>query len=128
MIPRKHLSNAILPLVTGIALAFDPTLALADAIAAQPIGFLGKDEKSSDPSDFFVIIGRGRGGQAVNKLVFNARVKDLGEDGEVRKWYVQQIEPSNDPTVRFYLIDRNAPAKPLGSFKLAQGAKVQNFI
>jgi ELWxxDGT repeat protein len=128
MLLKYSLGTSVLPLAASIFLALGSNQASADPIPAQPIGFLGKKEKSSDPADFFVISGPGRRGVPVVKLFFNARVKDLGGNGEVRKWYVQQIEPNDDPTVRYHLIDKKAPARPLGSFKLAPGAKVESFI
>jgi ELWxxDGT repeat protein len=125
---RNILGTFPCPLVVSALLALAASPAPADPIPAQPIGFLAKNEKSSDPNDFFVIQGPARRGGFVNKIYFNALVKDLGENGEVRKWYVQQIEPSSDPSVRYFKIDRNAPAHPLGSFRLPAGAKVESFI
>jgi ELWxxDGT repeat protein len=125
---RNTLGTFPCPLAVSVLLAIAASPASADPIPAQPIGFLAKHEKSSDPNDFFVIQGPARHGGFVNKIYFNARVSDLGENGEIRKWYVQQIEPSNDPSVRFFKIDKNAPAHPLGSFRLPAGARVESFI
>jgi hypothetical protein len=72
---RNTLGTSLCPLAVTVLLAIAAGPAFADPIPAQPIGFLAKNEKSSDPNDFFVIQGPARRGGFVNKIYFNARVR-----------------------------------------------------
>lgn len=114
--------------LSALLLLTAPCSLLADAIPARPIGFLAKGALSSDPSDFYAIQGP-NGKTNTLKVVFTAKTKDLGEKGTQRAFYAHFIEPKDDPTERFVLIDkRTAPLKKLATFKLPPGEKFRDFI
>lgn len=106
--------------------------ALGDGIPAQPIGLLDKDfAKNSEQNDFFLIHGRGKGGQVWPKLVFSAKVNELPRsDAEQRALFVQELEfitPALD-VLHFFQVAKESPLKRIGTFTVGKGTRFDSFL
>jgi ELWxxDGT repeat protein len=97
--------------------------AVADPVAAQPIGLIDKKNVAiTEPSDFFTLPGK----FGSRKLLFTAKVKDLGVKGEQRALFVQDIL-AKDLVTPYFKVSQS-PLKKLATYKVATGTKFDSFV
>lgn len=118
---------------TLLLLAFGgAALAQVVGIPPQPIGLLDKNfGKNLEQDDYFLISGKGKGGDVYPKLVFSAKIKDiLPKNQEQRALFVQELEyiDRNDERHYYFQVAKESPLKKLATYTIPAGAQLSSFL